>query len=141
MDSLDLSRLDVRKGADAGFELQLTHPVSGAPLPIFVTILGADSDEYQGALREQQRKYTERMARGKRAPVTQDEMEEQSLVLLARITRSWRTVGEVALDSKPFPAFSSAEARRLYERFPWIREQIDRAMGDRANFLPGSATS
>lgn len=140
MDQLDLAALDVRKGADSGFELQLTHPVTGAALPLFVTILGADSDEYQSALREQQRRRMERMARGKRAPITPEEIDDEALNLLARITRGWRADG-MLLDGKPLPAFSTAEARKLYERFPWIREKVDQAMGDRGNFLPGFATS
>lgn len=139
MDKLDLSALDVRKGADAGFELQLQHPQSAAPLPIWITVLGADSDVYQSALREQSRKRTDRLARGRRAPVTPEEVEAAALDLLSGITIGWRA--ECTLDGQPFPAFSQSEARKLYARFPWVREQVDVAMGDRANFFPRPAAS
>jgi hypothetical protein len=138
---LDLCDLDVRKGAEAGFELQLAHPQSGTPLPIFITVLGADSDLYQTALRTQQRRRMERLARGKRTPITPEEIEEDALALLAGITTAWRTAPGVTLDGQAFPAFSQNAAKQIYQRFPWIREQVDQAMGDRANFLPRSAAN
>ena len=38
------------------------------------------------------------------------------------------------LDGQDLP-FSSTNALMLYQRFPWIKEQVDKAAGSRARFL------
>lgn len=135
--ALDLAALDTTKGAEQGFELQLRHPVSGAPLPLWITIVGTDSDVYQEALRAQQRKRMALLKRGRRHQLTPEDLEEDSLDLLAAASRSWRS--EMKLDGQDFPPFSPAAVKQLYKRFKWSREQVDQAMGDRADFLPRSA--
>ena len=139
MEKLDLSALDTKKGAEAGFEVQLSHPQTGALLPIWITVLGADSDTYQATAKAQQRKRADKLMRGRRFQfATPDEQEEDDLDLLSTVTTGWRA--EADLDGKPWPAFSAAVARALYKRFPWIKEQLFTATADRANFLPRSAS-
>lgn len=134
----DLSQLDTTKGAAEGFELQLRHPETDAPLPLWVTVIGADSDEYHAAVMKQQRKRMERLKGHRRMNLSPEELQEEAIELLVGATRSWR--GEMKLDGKDFPAYTPAAAKQLYKRFKWMREQVDAAMGDRANFLPRSAT-
>jgi len=40
----------------------------------------------------------------------------------------------VTVDGKEL-ACNKDNAAALYERFPWIKEQVDTAVGDRANFI------
>jgi hypothetical protein len=40
----------------------------------------------------------------------------------------------ITMDKKELE-FSVDNAIALYERFPWIKEQVDIAIGDRANFI------
>ncbi len=140
---MDLSALDTRKAAEQGFELQLENPFTGEPLDIWITVLGADSGAYQDLLREQSRRRTEILAKRKQKMLSQDDIERDTLELLAAVTTGWRAGEGVTLDGQPFPAFSRAAARELYSRagMRWIAQQVDRAMGDRQNFLPKSATS
>jgi hypothetical protein len=138
MDKLDLDALDTKKGAEAGFEVQIMHPQTNAALPIWITVLGTDSDQYQTLMQKQQQRRADKMVRGRRLQLpASDEVEEDNLDLLAAVTKNWRT--DCDLDGKPFPEFSSAAARSLYKRFRWMREQVESAIGDRANFLPKSA--
>jgi hypothetical protein len=138
MDKLDLVALDTKKVADAGIEVQLMHPQTHASLPIWITVLGTDSDQYQALAQKQQQRRSDKMVRGRtwRLPPA-DEVEEDNLDLLAAVTKNWRT--DCDLDGKPFPEFSTAAARALYKRFRWMREQVEQAIGDRSNFLPKSA--
>jgi hypothetical protein len=136
MEKLDLSALDTKKGAEQGFEVQLTHPNTGTVIPVWIKVLGIDSDTYRATLMAQQRRRMERLRRGKRMNVTPEELEDEALDLLVTITISWRA--DMTLDGKPYPEYSTSAAKSLYQRFPWIREQVDSAMADRANFLPGS---
>lgn len=135
---MDLSQLDTTKGAAEGFEVQLRHPETDALLPLWVAVIGADSDEYQAAVNKAQRKRMERLKGHRRMTLTPEELQEESIDLLVGATRGWRA--EMKLDGQDFPAFSPAAAKQLYKRFRWMREQVDAAMGDRANFLPRSAT-
>ena len=60
-----------------------------------------------------------------------EEVEQDGLELLAKCTRSW---SGVVIDGKDVE-FSHSNALMVYERFPWIKEQVDTAIGDRANFI------
>lgn len=138
---MDLATLDTKKGSEEGFEFQVTHPKTGEPLEIWITVQGMDSEQFQSTIKAQQRKRMDRLTRRKAQAITPDEIEAEGYDLLATITIGWRTGEKFTLDGQPFPAFSKAAAKQLYARFRWIREQVDEAMGDRANFLPKSATA
>lgn len=133
---LDLNTLGV---AAAGFELQLTHPRTGAPLEIFITVLGADSAAYKERLLEHQRRAMADFQKTRKFARTPEQLDADAIELLAAATQAWRNV---VVDGKPLTC-SEAAARTLYAdpRFPWIREQVDAAIGDRANFLPRSVSA
>lgn len=142
VEAFDLDTLNVRDGADAGFELQLLDPAHGQPTPIFVRLLGRDSTAYQAKLREQQRRRTELLRRqGRKAVPDVDQMEAETIDLLVASTAGWRLERPVTLRGKPFPDFSPAAARELYsdDGFSWIRDQVDAAIADRANFMKASS--
>lgn len=126
--TIDLSTLDVARAAEKGAVLQLTHPVSGDELGISIRLAGADSDLYQKAQRAGVNK---RISKRRRTPLTPEELVEESYTLLAKISLGWTGV---VLDGEALP-FSFDNARMLYKRFPWIREQVDQFTADRGNFL------
>jgi hypothetical protein len=140
---MDLASLDTQKAAEQGFELQLEDPFTGEPIAIWITVLGADSSAYQQLLREQNRRRTDLLAKRKQKMLSPEDIERDTIELLAAVTTGWRAGENVTLDGQPFPAFSRASARDLYSRpgMRWIAQQVDRAMGDRQNFLPRSAKS
>ena len=131
---LDLSSLDTLSAANEGAVLPLRHPASDLPLldsagnEITLTLAGSDSDAYRQATREAANR---RLAVARRTPMTADETDVELLEILVRCTLSWRGVvmdGET-LDCTP------ANARRLFARLPWIREQAEAFIADRANFI------
>ena len=135
---IDLAALDTRKGADVGFHLALRHPISNEPLGLWIHLLGADSEAYQEQLREFRRRRADALKRNLRANLSAAEIEAEGLELLAAVTRGWSD--NMTLEGEKL-AFSPDAARKLYERFPWIREQADQGVHERANFLPGRAPS
>jgi hypothetical protein len=142
--ALDLDSLDLRKNADAGFALQLQHPTTGEPLPIWLQLLGRDSSAYQAKARAQQQAAFEKARRqGRNATVKLEDIQAQTLELLVVATVGWRTDGEVTLGGAPLPPFSAAAAREIYahEGLSWIRDQADAAIADRANFTKASSAS
>ena len=121
---MDLSTLDVKKGANEGAELKLLHPVSGEDTGIRISVVGRDSDLYQQELRRIQ---NSRIRKGVVTSASRDDGVE----LLAKCTTGWDGVEEKGSVLE----FSEENAKRVYKAYPWIREQVELFMGDRSNFL------
>ena len=134
---MDLSQLDTAAGAEAGFALTLTHPVTKAPLDITITVRGEDAAGYQEAVQQLLKQRDELLARTKEKDLTREQKEQMTVELLAAATIGWQGV---EWNGAPY-AFSPENARRLYGHpgFKWLRQQVDAAIADRANFLPGTA--
>lgn len=104
------------------------------PTPMTITLAGVDSERFKRA----NRKITTRrdmQQRGQRRPkpIPQEEQEADNTEVLAACTIAWNiTVGT----SKP--EFTHAEAVKIYSRYPWLQEQVDTFVGDRANFVKAS---
>lgn len=135
--SIDLSEFDSKKGAEEGFKLNLRHPKTNQPTSAWIHVLGADSDAYQERIREFQRQRSEILKRNMRATFDPSDRAAQELDLLVAMTVGWE---HIERKGQPI-AFSQEEARKLYAQYPTIREQVDAAIHDRANFLPGNGTS
>lgn len=129
---MDLKNLDVRAAADEGAELVLEHPVTGDPLEgVAIRVLGADSSAYRRAVK----RIAERRHGKKR--VSLDDMERQASELMAAVTVSWRNI---EVDGEAIDC-TEENAIRLYTDYPWIREQVDRFIADRANFFTKSSNA
>lgn len=133
--AIDLSSIDTVKGSNDGFNVQIYHPGTNEDLGITIKVLGKDSDKFITVSRGQNKKRMAKMTKGgfRTTAIPVEEIEQDSLMLLAACTVGW--VG-VVVDGKALD-FNEDNAVMVYERFPWIREQVDAAMGDRANFIKG----
>jgi len=131
--AFDLSELDTTKISNEGFDVELYHPATNVGLGIVIRVLGRDSDEFRKVSNAQIKRRTERFNRGgfRQPAITPEELEQNTIEILAACTVGW---SGVVVDGKEIP-FSKDNAKMLYTRFPWIREQIDAAIGDRANFM------
>jgi hypothetical protein len=136
--TIDLSSLDIIAAADKGFELELLHPATKAPLGVFVSLVGKDSTVFREHIRrngnDRLRKQALQQRRGKDVDVpTYEKIEAEAIELLAVCTTGWRNV-EYRGVTLPF---SQVNAAVIYRDLPWIREQVDEAIGDIENFMPG----
>jgi hypothetical protein len=139
----DLSELDSVSAANEGVEVELVNPKTGAGTGIFVRILGSDSDVFRKKTQEQQQRRMSRLFKGGRMnpnSYSSSEAERDAIDLLAACTKSWRRAsgeGESAtlLVKGEELSCTPENAKRLYSTFPWIKEQLDEAISDRANFL------
>lgn len=132
---INLEDLDTAAGGEAGYKLELKTP-AGRLLPGHVLVRGYDSATYQQLLDEQQRRRLANIAMG-RTP-TVEQMNADALEMAAALVIGWTV--PVNLEGKPLE-YSAANAVKLLGRFLWIREQVERAAGVRANFLSGSAAT
>ena len=122
----DLATLDTAALAEQGAELELVHPATGAPLGVYVTVAGADSRAWRKAVAAQAEK-----RRGRRGAPTPDEALAGGIDILARCTLAWRGM---YFEGAELPC-NTANARMIYERLPWAREQVDAFASDRASSL------
>lgn len=130
----DLMSIDTVKGSNDGFEVQIYHPATNEDLDITITVLGKDSDEFQKVSRAQQRKRMAKMQKGgfrMNQIIPVEEIEQDNISLLAACTKAWKGV---IVEGKTIEC-TKENAMMIYEKFPWIKEQIDIAIGDRANFI------
>lgn len=135
---MDLSNFDTTAAAQAGAKLELKAP-NGDPLlqddgaPVTITLLGRDSDVWRRA----ERAALDRRVNTRKKTVQSADLERDALEALVAVTVGWSGIvlDGNALDCTP------PNVRRVYERFRWVREQVDEFVGDRANFLPASATN
>ena len=137
---MDLSALDTKAVANQGAQLHLKGP-DGTPLfqgegdqkkPITLTLIGKDSDEFQMASNALANRRIQDAQRKKTALI--EEIERDAIRVLASCTKAW---DGIVLDGEEL-AHSFENVVKLYTRFPWIREQVDEFIAERANFLKAS---
>lgn len=133
----DLSTFDTAYCPDEGFDIELRGPDDAALFnddgsPMTLTVLGADSDVAQKARNANQNR---RLAQGPRVKITAEGLEADAAGYLAKLTVGWNiTMGGTK------PPFTPDAAAALYRnpRMAFIREQVDAAIADRANFMKAS---
>lgn len=130
----DLAQFDVTAAANNGATLQLRHPATGKKLedaegaPITITLAGSDSDAYRKAQRQiTNRRLAETKKRGG-LKLTSEELEEEALDILVACTLAWSS--NLVIDGEV-----PSNARKIYQRLPWAKEQADEFIADRAAFL------
>ena len=138
----DFASIDTKKLSESGVPLSLLK-LDGKPLTdkdgnaVTVTLLGPDSAKYRALTRENIRRRLEKRALGSVASeVDVDEVERETLEILAVCTVAWQGVNTPQGESIPC---TPENARKLYEAYPVIREQVDGFIGNRANFIPASS--
>lgn len=135
---MDFSKLDTTKHADEGAELELLSPIDDTVLrdektgeAVTIKVIGTDSKDYTKVYQKiQDRRIQKRFKKGK-TTITAAEMQEEAMDMLVACTKGWK---HIEIEGKEL-AFSEDNARMLYTKFPWVREQVDAFVSDRANFL------
>ena len=114
--------------------LHLLNPGNGEPLvddtgaAIGLRLLGKDSEIYRAA----QRSVTNRRLNLKgNASITAERIETEANEILAKCTVAWTGIvfkGETL-------ECNVANAKDIYKEVPWLKEQVDEFIAERANFL------
>jgi hypothetical protein len=108
-------------------DVKLKHPVTGVELDATINVFGKDSSVFQNAIKQRAKAQIARKSKD----IDLDANDKDSIELLADCTQGWSGIAE---GSKEL-VFSRDAAITLYTKYKWIREQIDIAIGDRANFF------
>lgn len=140
---MDLSTLDTSTAAEQGATMEVQHPTSGAVLTqaggaaVSILLAGQDSERFRKADRKIANRRFASTAAGRRVTVTSESLEADNLERLVACTISWSGVGFDGADKECTPE----NAREAYKRLPWLREQAEAFIQDRANFLKAPLAS
>jgi hypothetical protein len=137
---MSLSSLNTSAVSENGTAVEILHPTKNIPLGITFFIRGTDSKTFRDITRKQQNRRMEaaKKARGS-LNLTAEEMDAESIEVLVACTASWKTGHEdtIEISDGEFLECTPDNSRRIYADpgFAWLREQVDREIGDRSNFL------
>jgi len=123
--------------------ITLFHPATGKDLlnadgtPMTVTVHGPYSERYKAVLRDQQqRRMTDMTRAAARTNMTPEEIDAFAQELMTRCIEDWA----LTLEGDDKLPFSAEAATTVLAEFPWLRDQINAAIGDVAGFLEPSKT-
>jgi hypothetical protein len=132
---MNLSKFNTTVLANKGVEVELKDLKTGAGAGAYITILGTDSETYQALKEERAREAAARIESGKGNDLSRDELLRLTVETLARCTTGWRNLDAEEEDGGGALVFSHEAAVKLYTKYPAIRDQINREIADRANFV------
>ena len=118
--------------------VELTHPSTGETLfsedkkPMTITLYAPHSKEYKKVLHEQTNKRLKVVNKTGKLDITSEELEENTLSLMASITKSW----DITFD-KEKPECTYSKALTMYEEVFWIKPQLDNAVESYLGFMQG----
>lgn len=131
----DLSELDKAVAVqEEGIVIPILHMDGTSPLGFGIRVAGPDSER---AIKARQIMSMEAIERESLEPLTSDERFVQGTKYLARISISFD--GQAKLDGKVL-GNTEEDFVKLYRRFRFIREQVDRGAAGREGFLLASET-
>lgn len=131
---MDLSKLVPK---DDTIVVIIKHPVTDEPLlkddgkEMTLTVYLPHSVQYKAVVHEQTQKRLQKMSKGKKGiSFTPEDLEQMTLDLVVKTTKDWN----IQVDGKS-PKFSEATARDLYDKLPWLKDQISDAQNDMEAYL------
>lgn len=136
-----LDALETKTLSEAGVEVTIRRLDNGQPLidrnghPVKIRVLGPDSERYRRLTRDQVRKRLSAAAAGEKFDDTSD---EDALEILVACTCGWS--GIYSPDGNPV-SLNAESVRALYTQFPAIRDQVDRFITNRVNFIKASSAA
>lgn len=144
-DPFDFGNLDTKSAAEGGTVLPLDNPFTNEPLvdsdgkAVTITLLGLDSAKIRGIARKLNDKRMTDIRRGRNTEYDSEIVDAEKAQLYAAATVAWEGI---KLDGAVLEC-NEKNARRLYgdPRFPWLVEQIDRAIADRQRFFKKASPS
>lgn len=125
--TVDLSIYDTTKTSADGVWMELENPKDSEPLGVHFKLLGSDSEEYNKQVRKNNDK---RIKKGMKN-LKSETLEAEGLELLVACTVDWQDV----MDEGEELECTKENVRKVYKKYPWIKDQVDEFVGDRSNFL------
>lgn len=129
---MDLISLKSSK-ADSGSVLELKHPSTLEVLEgVTITLLGSDSKKAQSLKLAKQQSALDRINKGRNAlKLEAKKLSDDSISEAAALTVAWKGI-ELAGEALEC---NEENAKRIYTELPWVLEQVNEFIAERANFF------
>ena len=118
--------------AAAERRLEIQHPATDEPVGLVLLLLPDSHPQVKVAARKAA---NERMSH--RGKVTAEHLEAARMGMLTASVSGWEWKGELTFHGKK-PAFDQQTLDALLKELPWVAEQVDLALNDRAAFFRGA---
>ena len=131
--TLDLYNFTSDK-ANIPVDVVFVHPITKAPTDIVFSVVGLDGSAAQACLDAQQAVRFNAMTKDGEAPSLEfkpGENRAHQTQLLVACTTGWKNLQWQGQELE----FTPENAAMIYELVPSIREQVDKAVGDRKRFF------
>lgn len=126
---MDLSQFDgLAQAQEEGVDVSIFHPKTGEDMGIKIRVVGPESSRQK---RIRNMLVNDRLVRNRNRRVTAAELDADALKISASSILSWEGI---EINGTSFE-FTPENAEKLLTNYPFIREQIDSAVGDRAVFI------
>lgn len=117
-------------------EVILYHPVTSEVLTnedgsnMTITVHGPYSKKYKAIAHAQQNRRLAKAQRGGKMTLSAEEIENSAMELLVQCVEDWTiTLGGTK------PKATEAKVREVFTQLPWVKDQVDAALGDTQAFL------
>ncbi|KRG47342.1 hypothetical protein ARC20_03155 [Stenotrophomonas panacihumi] len=110
--------------------IDIKHPATEEPLGLCLTLLPDSHPQVRAA---QRRTMNERLS-GRGGKATAERMEQARIDMLVASIGGWNWQGELTFHGEK-PEFTAGNLRAVFKELPWVAEQVDQALGDRAAFF------
>jgi len=131
-DTVDLAQFDeMQRRQEDGIDVKILSADGRKPLGFTIKVAGPDSERAMQA-REQMADEMVNEADNSIAGLRQ--RAQYAIKYLGKVTMGW---GPRVVVGGEELAYSEENATKLYQRFPFIRDQVDAASSSRARFLKG----
>lgn len=119
-------------------EVEIKHPITGEALkndddtPMTITLHATHSKDYKSVMHEQTNRRLKAASATGKVDITSEELEENTLEVLAKATKSWNLTfgGEK-------PELTVGAAKKLYTEVFWIKDQLDEGISNSMGFMMG----
>lgn len=109
--------------------LEILHPATEEPVGLVLILLPDSHPQVKTAARKA---INDRI--NNRGKVTAEQIEASRITMLTASVSGWDWQGELTFHGEK-PAFQDQTLRQLLKELPWVAEQADAALGERAEFF------
>jgi len=117
-------------------EVELTHPVTEDGIGMYFTLLPTSSDEVKKAERE----YLNARLAKRKNQITAESLEAAKIKQIMAAVTDWRFEGDANIGGEK-PEFSKRALKDLITSHDWIKNFLDRELGDEPAFFTASGNS
>lgn len=115
--------------------INITHPATGEPVGLTITLLPDSHPQVKAA----ERKALNERLNDRNKPTAEKLEAQRTASVVARVD-GWEWSNDLNFHGEQ-PEFSTAKLREVLAELPWVRDQIEQELGNRSEFFRGAGAA